>query len=137
MEEFIRNNLIIINSARTFQELKTFIWKHGRLEAQRGYNDDLVMSLAIAYITSSTTPMMGTERIRLTRQKLMCCLRTRHKAFSSWGPLCLGRWDSSTVEKNELSHQPCISPFGTALIPAARLATSFALNSTRTTVRKR
>jgi len=48
MEEFIRNNLIIINSARTFQELKTFIWKNGRPEAQRGYNDDLVMSLAIA-----------------------------------------------------------------------------------------
>jgi len=47
MEEFIRNNLITLNSARTFQELKTFIWKNGRPEAQRGYNDDLVMSLAI------------------------------------------------------------------------------------------
>ena len=47
MEEFIRNNLITLNSVRTFQELKTFIWKNGRPEAQRGYNDDLVMSLAI------------------------------------------------------------------------------------------
>ena len=48
LEEFIRNELIIINSSRTFQELKTFVWKNGRGEAQRSYNDDLVMSLAIA-----------------------------------------------------------------------------------------
>ena len=47
LEEFIRNELIIINSTRTYQELKTFVWKNGRPEAQRGYNDDLVMSLAI------------------------------------------------------------------------------------------
>ena len=48
LEEFIRNELITINSARTYQELKTFVWRHGRPEAQRSYNDDLVMSLAIA-----------------------------------------------------------------------------------------
>ena len=48
LEEFIRNGLITINSQRTFQELKTFIWKNGRAEAQRSYNDDLVLSLAIS-----------------------------------------------------------------------------------------
>jgi len=48
LEEFIRNKLIILNSVRIYQELKTFIWKNGRPEAQRGYNDDLVLSLAIA-----------------------------------------------------------------------------------------
>jgi len=47
LEEFVRNELIILNSTRSFQELKTFVWKNGRPEAQRGYNDDLVMSLAI------------------------------------------------------------------------------------------
>jgi len=48
LEEFIRNELITINSIRSFQELKTFVWRNGRPEAQRGYNDDLVMSLSIA-----------------------------------------------------------------------------------------
>ena len=48
LEEFIRNELITINSSRSFKELKTFVWKNGRPEAQRGYNDDLVMSLSIA-----------------------------------------------------------------------------------------
>jgi len=47
LEEFVRNELITINSERTYQELKTFIWNNGRPQAQRSYNDDLVMSLAI------------------------------------------------------------------------------------------
>ncbi len=48
LEEFIRNKAIKINSSRLINELDTFVWIHGRPEAQKGYNDDLVMSLAIA-----------------------------------------------------------------------------------------
>lgn len=48
MEEFIRNKLITINSNRLLSELKTFVWHHGRPQAMRSYNDDLVMSFAIA-----------------------------------------------------------------------------------------
>jgi hypothetical protein len=47
-EEFIRNNYLKINSVRLINELTTFIWNHGRAEAQRTYNDDLVMPCAIA-----------------------------------------------------------------------------------------
>lgn len=47
-EEFIRTKLITINSTRLANEMKTFIWNNGRAEAMRGYNDDLVMSCAIA-----------------------------------------------------------------------------------------
>lgn len=48
LEEFVRNDLIIIKSSRLYNELKTFVWNNGKPEAMRGYNDDLVMSLAIA-----------------------------------------------------------------------------------------
>jgi hypothetical protein len=48
LDELIRNNAIKINSARTVREMEKFIWVNGRPEAQKGYNDDLVMSLAIA-----------------------------------------------------------------------------------------
>jgi hypothetical protein len=48
LEEFIRNKLITLRSARILNELKTFIWNNGKAEAMRSYNDDLVMSLAIA-----------------------------------------------------------------------------------------
>jgi len=48
LEEFIRNKTIKINSSRLINELDTFVWHNGRPEAQKGYNDDLTMSLAIA-----------------------------------------------------------------------------------------
>lgn len=48
LEEFIRNKMLNIYSARTLSEIKTFVWSNGRPQAMRGYNDDLVMSLAIA-----------------------------------------------------------------------------------------
>jgi hypothetical protein len=47
MEEFIRNKLVTIYSARLFSELETFVWHNGRPQAMRMYNDDLVMALAI------------------------------------------------------------------------------------------
>jgi len=49
LEEAIRTNLIKINSTRTCDELMTFVIKNqGRPEAEKGYHDDLIMSLALA-----------------------------------------------------------------------------------------
>ena len=48
LQENLRNSKIKINSERTFNELTTFIIsKTGKLEAEEGFADDLVMSLAI------------------------------------------------------------------------------------------
>ena len=49
LEEYIRNNNIKINSKRTVDELLTFIITDGgRIEADKGKNDDLIMSLGVA-----------------------------------------------------------------------------------------
>ena len=48
LEEFVRNKLLTLNSLRTVNEIKTFIWHNGRPQGMRGYNDDLVIALAIA-----------------------------------------------------------------------------------------
>jgi hypothetical protein len=48
LEEFIRNKLIKVYSVRLSNEMRTFIWHNGKPQAMRGYNDDLIMSLAIA-----------------------------------------------------------------------------------------
>tara|TARA_R110000782_G_scaffold102791_3_gene190125 strand:+ start:1781 stop:3313 length:1533 start_codon:yes stop_codon:yes gene_type:complete len=49
MEEFVRNNKVKINSRRTMDELLTFIiTESGRIEADKGKHDDLIMSLAVA-----------------------------------------------------------------------------------------
>jgi hypothetical protein len=48
LEEFIRNKLIKVYSVRLSNEMRTFIWQNGKPQAMRGYNDDLIMALAIA-----------------------------------------------------------------------------------------
>jgi len=48
LEEFVRNKLIKVYSSRPANEMKTFIWKNGKPQAMKGYNDDLIMALAIA-----------------------------------------------------------------------------------------
>ena len=48
LEEFIRNKLITSYSSRLANEFRTFIWTNGKPQALKGYNDDLVMALAIA-----------------------------------------------------------------------------------------
>lgn len=51
LEEVIRNKKIRIYSSRFAEEAKTFIWNSnvsgGKAMAMKGYNDDLIMSLAI------------------------------------------------------------------------------------------
>jgi len=47
MEEFIRNKLIKIYSKRIYNEMRTFVWQHGKPQAMKGYNDDLTMACAI------------------------------------------------------------------------------------------
>jgi len=47
LEEFIRNKLITLYSRRVHKELATFIWYNGKPQAMRGYNDDLILALAI------------------------------------------------------------------------------------------
>lgn len=47
LEELIRNKQIISYSSRFYDELKTFVWNDNRVQAMKGENDDLVMSLAI------------------------------------------------------------------------------------------
>jgi len=48
LEEILRNKQIKIYSSRFYEELKTFTWSGNKARAMRGYNDDLVMSFAIA-----------------------------------------------------------------------------------------
>ena len=47
LEESLRNGVIKTYSRRLFSELKTFIWNGKKITAMKGYNDDLIMSIAI------------------------------------------------------------------------------------------
>jgi len=65
LDEMIRNKSIHINSGRLVRELEKFIWVHGRPEAQKGYNDDLVMSLAIACWVRDSTVISAQKDVQL------------------------------------------------------------------------
>jgi hypothetical protein len=59
LEEVLRTKQVSIKSARFYSELKTFVWKNGKVQAQKGQNDDLIMSLAIGVWLYDTTPQLS------------------------------------------------------------------------------
>jgi len=68
--EYIGDKSVVIQSKRLFEEMKVFIWKNGRPEAQSGYNDDLVMSFAIGMYIRDTALKFKTQNLDLTRAAL-------------------------------------------------------------------
>ncbi len=56
LEEVLRTKQITVRSSRLYSELKTFVWKNGKAQAQKGQNDDLIMALAIGVWLYDTTP---------------------------------------------------------------------------------
>jgi hypothetical protein len=79
LEEFIRNNVITIYSARTVSELKTFVWNNGKPQAMRSYNDDLIMSLAIACWVRDTVLTVCKKDIQYAKAMLDSMVYTNTK----------------------------------------------------------
>ena len=69
-QEYISDKGVTIQSKRLVEEMKTFIWRNGRPEAQSGYNDDLVMAFSIAMYIRDTALKFRQRGIDLTKQSL-------------------------------------------------------------------
>jgi hypothetical protein len=69
-QEYISDKGVTIQSKRLIDEMKVFIWKNGRAEAQIGYNDDLVMSFSIAMFMRDTAFKFRQQGIDLTKASL-------------------------------------------------------------------
>jgi hypothetical protein len=65
--EYFGDHSVVIRSKRLLEEMKVFIWRNGRAEAQSGYNDDLVMSYSIAMYLRDTALKNKTQSIELTK----------------------------------------------------------------------
>ena len=70
LEEYFRDESVIVRSSRLIDELFTFIYHNNRAEAMVGYNDDLVMSFAIGLWVRDTALRLRTEGIELTKKTL-------------------------------------------------------------------
>jgi hypothetical protein len=79
LEEFIRNKLITIYSQRTLNEIKTFIWNNGKPQAMRGYNDDLVIALAIACWVRDTAFVANAKNIEYKKACIDSMIRSNTK----------------------------------------------------------
>ena len=85
LEEFIRNDLITITSNRLYNELKTFVWNNGKPEAMRGYNDDLVMSMAIACWVRDTA-LVSNQRDADYKKALLAGMKTSRTRLNTTIP---------------------------------------------------
>ena len=70
LEEYFRDESVVIHSNRLIDELLTFVYVNNRAEAMSGYNDDLVMSFAIGLWVRDTALRLRTEGIELTKKTL-------------------------------------------------------------------
>jgi hypothetical protein len=68
--EYIGDRSVTVRSKRLIEEMKVFVWKNGRAEAQSGYNDDLVMSFSTAMYLRDTALKNKQQGIELTKATL-------------------------------------------------------------------
>jgi len=79
LEEFVRNELITINSPRLYSEMKTFVWNNGRPEAMRSYNDDLIMACAIGCWVRDTALIENKRSIEYNKAFLATMVAAKTK----------------------------------------------------------
>ncbi len=70
MIEYIRDRSVTIQSKRLLQEMRVFIWKNGKPQAQTNYNDDLIMSCATALFVRDTALKLRQQGLDLARAQL-------------------------------------------------------------------
>ena len=70
LEEFFREESIVVRSNRLIDELLTFVYINNRAQAMTGYNDDLVMSFAIGLWVRDTALRLRTQGVELTKKTL-------------------------------------------------------------------
>jgi len=68
--EYIGDKSVTIKSKRLLEEMKVFIWKNGRPEAQSGYNDDLIMSFATGMYLRDTSLKFKSQNLEMSRATL-------------------------------------------------------------------
>jgi hypothetical protein len=70
IELLLREKLVVIQSKRTIEELKVFIWLNNKAQAAHGYNDDLVLSLGIGLWIRDTAVKLMSEGVEINRKTL-------------------------------------------------------------------
>ena len=70
MIEYIREHSVTIQSKRLMAEMRVFVWKNGKAQAQVRYNDDLLIACATALYVRDTALRLRQQGIDLARAQL-------------------------------------------------------------------
>jgi len=79
MVSYIHERSVTIRSKRLLEELRTFVWKHGKAQALGGYNDDLTMAFGIGMFLRDTALRFQQQGIDMTRATLGSVHSTNYK----------------------------------------------------------
>ncbi len=70
MTEYIREKAVTVQSKRLLHEMRVFVWKNGKAQAQTNYNDDLVMAFATSLYVRDTALRLRQQGLDLARAQL-------------------------------------------------------------------
>jgi hypothetical protein len=70
MIEYVREKGVTPQSKRLIQEMRVFVWKNGKAQAQTNYNDDLVMAFATSLYVRDTALRLRQQGMDLARAQL-------------------------------------------------------------------
>jgi len=70
MMEYIREKGVTVQSKRLMGEMRVFVWKNGKAQAQTNYNDDLLMACATALYVRDTALKLRQQGMDLARAQL-------------------------------------------------------------------
>lgn len=85
MMEYVREKSVTIQSKRLMGEMRVFVWKNGKAQAQINYNDDLLMAFATALYVRDTALRLRQQGMDLARAQLssFSSLNARNQAVVS------------------------------------------------------
>ena len=95
MEEYTREKLVKVRSLRLIEELFVFVYNNvsSKIEAMRGYNDDLVISYCIALWIRDTALRLRKEGNELQRSMMDSMLNSNGRDEEK--PIYFGRYGQS------------------------------------------
>ena len=99
LDTYMSEKDILIRSGRLIDEMFTFIWHGGRAEAMKGYNDDLIMALAIGLWVRNTALRLRQEGIDLTKNMLNSSHIAKYDGFVSTGHLSSNPYEMEVGNK--------------------------------------
>ena len=101
LDTYMRERIPVICSKRLIEELQVFIWNGSRPEAQRGYNDDLVMAFSIALWMRDTALKLRQQGMDLNRKTLDYFGMGRGAYNNTAGTLKNAGWSMATGKPGE------------------------------------